>query len=211
MELGDYMNVQLIDNIKVIKSIKSRCNNLIDELLVNVNDEIELEAFLLTDNKIDLITYDKKRNYYDVDYYLIVKKANAQYFSHPILIKDLILKSLTKICLKNNYQIKEYSSVTEIKIYDDVIINLDLIILFEGLNGNYFKLKYDSKKDDYFWIEIKKSNNFYDKLPLLDNINNCQLFKNYYLMKKNKNVFEKESFTYYIEALAMVEKLNKGN
>lgn len=152
---------------------------------------------------------------YDLDYNLIILKADEKYWKDLRLLKDTVRNALNKAEGKDFFADSQDSTscLTTILYFDDspdVEFKFDVAIIAENRNGNYMRLVHNKNiyfigGDQYTWNEVPNSHRVKEKADelkaegLWSEVRDRYVeLKNIYLSRQDKN---HPSFIVYVEAV----------
>ena len=151
---------------------------------------------------------------YDLDYNLLVMKANDEYCD-PRLLKDTIRNALNKAVGGKFFSDAQDSTscLTALLYFKDtpnVEFSFDVAITTKNKNGNYMRLIHNKNVyalglDQYTWNEVPNSHQVKDRADKLKRAGLWQKVRDRYLEKKNMYLFRQDhnhpSFVVYVEAV----------
>ena len=199
---------EYIKNNDTLKEVKKACENLIKEIQRSgLKEYFTFQFNLIGSGSTNLITYNGDNEEYDLDYNFILQKDKKNIFSNPKKIKELFIKYFNEVNPKLGFNDAENSTsvITSKLTYNNkIIFSFDVAILCEGYNGNYLKIKYNKKTDQYYWNEIKSSRNYQSKIKKLKDMGKWNDVRELYLEKKNLHLKQQKyisSFSVLLETL----------
>lgn len=152
---------------------------------------------------------------YDLDYNLIILKADEKYWEDLRLLKETVRNALNKAEGKEFFADSQDSTscLTTILHFDDspdVEFKFDVAIIAENRNGNYMRLVHNKNVyfiggDQYTWNEVPNSHSVKEKADelkaegLWSEVRDRYVeLKNIYLSRQDKN---HPSFIVYVEVV----------
>ena len=181
------------------KCYRSNCSDVLKKTCELLKEEgISAQFSLVGSGARNMITRNGEGPY-DLDYNLLVMKANDEY-RDPRLLKDTIRNALNKAVGGKLY----------FKDTPNVEFSFDVAITTKNKNGNYMRLIHNKNVyalglDQYTWNEVPKSHQVKDRADKLKRAGLWQKVRDRYLEKKNMYLFRQNhdhpSFVVYVEAV----------
>ena len=143
---------------------------------------------------------------YDLDYNLLVMKAEERYWNNLRLLKETVRNAL------NRAERREFFSDALLHFKDtpNVEFSFDVAIIKKNPNGNYMRLIHNKNvyalgRDQYTWNEVPRSHQVKDRADEIKEEGLWQEVRDRYLEKKNMYLSWQDrnhpSFVVYVEAV----------
>ena len=174
-------------NPKICSVLRTEC----EEILLGVQKELKefftFQFYLIGSGEKALVTRNGEKAPFDLDYNLIIMRDKKELINDPKAIKELFLQAFNKVNHKYRFSFaKNSTSVITVRSFlDDVSFSFDCAIMYEGNNGNMYKIVYD-KPDRYIWNEVKHTKEFNAKFKYVRSQLGITEIKALYLEKKNR-------------------------
>lgn len=182
-------------------------DKLIKAVQKDIRDYFTFDIKLIGSGEKRLLTKNGTNGEFDLDYNLILQKDKKGIVSNQKKIKELFLNAFNKYAPTYGFKAsKNSTSVITSKIVKNerLVFSIDIAILLEGNNGNYYKLVFDKASNRYFWNEIKKTKNYQGKYKNIKKNGYFPKFKKRYLINKNNHLklnSSVNSFSIFLETL----------
>ena len=158
---------------------------------------------------------------YDLDYNLLIMKAEERYWNDLRLLKETVRNALNRAERREFFSDAQDSTscltaLLHFKDTPNVEFSFDVAIIAKNRNGNYMRLIHNKPWNQYTWNEVPHSHQVKgraDELKdagLLEEVRIRYLrLKNMYLSRQNQN---HPSFVVYVEAVNEVynERFNRN-
>lgn len=152
---------------------------------------------------------------YDLDYNLVVIKADERYWKDLRLLKDTVRNALNKAERKDFFSdaMDSRSCLTTLLHFNDspnVEFSFDVAILTKNRNGDYMRLIHNKNAfcfgyDQYTWNEVPKSHDVKEKADAIKAEGLWQEVRDRYVGLKNMYLSRQDnthpSFIVYVEAV----------
>ena len=156
---------------------------------------------------------------YDLDYNLLIMKAEERYWNDLRLLKDTIRNALNKAVGGKFFSDAQDSTscLTALLHFNDtpnVEFSFDVAIIKKNRNGNYMRLIHNKPWNQYTWNEVPHSHQVTDRANELKNAGLWEKVRDRYLDKKNMYLSRQDhnhpSFLVYVEAVNEVYSQHFG-
>lgn len=161
---------------------------------------------------------------YDLDYNLLIMKAEERYWNDLRLLKDIIRNVLNKAVGGKSFSDAQDSTscltaLLHFKDTPNVEFSFDVAIIKKNPNGNYMRLIHNKNVyapgwDQYTWNEVPNSHQVKDKADELKKAGVWQKVRDRYLEKKemylSRQYHDHPSFVVYVEAVNEVYSQHFG-
>ena len=156
---------------------------------------------------------------YDLDYNLLIMKAEERYWDDLRLLKDTIRNALNKAVGGKFFSDAQDSTscLTALLHFNDtpnVEFSFDVAIIKKNRNGNYMRLIHNKPWNQYTWNEVPHSHQVTDRANELKNAGLWEKVRDRYLDKKNMYLSRQDhnhpSFLVYVEAVNEVYSQHFG-
>ena len=152
---------------------------------------------------------------YDLDYNLLIMKAEERYWNDLRLLKETVRNALNRAERNELFSDAQDSTscLTAILYFEnspDVEFKFDIAITTKNKNGNYMRLIHNKNvyalgRDQYTWNEVPHSHQVKDRADELKEAGLWQKVRERYLEKKNMYLswqnHNHPSFVVYVEAV----------
>ena len=160
---------------------------------------------------------------YDLDYNLVVIKADERYWKNLRLLKDTVRNALNKAERKDFFSdaMDSRSCLTTLLHFNDspnVEFSFDVAILTKNRNGDYMRLIHNKNAfcvgyDQYTWNEVPKSHDVKEKADAIKAEGLWQEARDRYVELKSMYLSRQDnthpSFIVYVEAKKIIEKYDE--
>ena len=197
------------------KRYRSDCSNVLKETCELLKEKgISAQFSLIGSGTRNMITRNGEGPY-DLDYNLLIMKAEERYWNDPRLLKDTIRNALNKAVGGKFFSDAQDSTscltaLLHFKDTPNVEFSFDVAITTKNKNGNYMRLIHNKNVyalglDQYTWNEVPDSHQVKDRADKLKRAGLWQKVRDRYLEKKNMYLFRQDhnhpSFVVYVEAV----------
>ena len=214
----DYIqNIILIQEIKQKNQMKCFIHHihvLFQQILYLKSKNIIAQFSLVGSGAKNLITRNGNGPY-DLDYNLVVIKADERYWKDLRLLKDTVRNALNKAERKDFFSdaMDSRSCLTTLLHFNDspnVEFSFDVAILTKNRNGDYMRLIHNKNAfcfgyDQYTWNEVPKSHDVKEKADAIKAEGLWQEVRDRYVGLKNMYLSRQDnthpSFIVYVEAV----------
>lgn len=204
----------------VVRRYNSFCSDKLNQLKMILSNKygLECEIELIGSGAKNLVTQNENEPF-DLDYNLIINSFSQDFdINSPNnlkQLKDTIRSKLNRI-LGDTYfkDAQDSTSVLTARLFftDDPKkkeFSFDIAILTKSKNGNYCRLIHEkSSCDRFFWNEVPRSNDVYEKAEELKECGWWQDVRKTYLKLKNmylkRNNYNHPSYIVYVEAINQI-------
>ena len=152
---------------------------------------------------------------YDLDYNLLIMKAEERYWNDLRLLKETVRNALNRAERREFFSDAQDSTscltaLLHFKDIPNVEFSFDVAITTKNKNGNYMRLIHNKNVyalglDQYTWNEVPNSHQVKDRADKLKRAGLWQKVRDRYLEKKNMYLFRQDhnhpSFVVYVEAV----------
>ncbi len=182
-------------------------DKLIKAVQKSVSNYFTFDIRLIGSGEKRLLTKNGVNGEFDLDYNLVLHKDKQGIISNQKKIKEIFLNSFNIFAPSYGFKSSQDStSVITSKIVRNgrLSFSIDIAILIEGNNGNYYKLIFDKLSGRYFWNEIKKTKNYQSKYKKIKKNGDFVKFRSKYIYNKNRflrNNSDVNSFSVFLETL----------
>ncbi len=188
------------------KAVKKQCEELIHKVQDELYDYFTFDIRLIGSGETRLIMRQGESGAFDFDYNLILQKDKKKLISSDVKkIKELFITAFNNAVkgsvLKNA---QNRHSVITIKLIDgnSVKFSFDVAIVYEGNNGNFYKLAFDKQNNRYLWNELKNTKNYQQRFKAVKDAGKWAEFREKYKEKKNDSAKRNHpSFSIFLETL----------
>ena len=158
---------------------------------------------------------------YDLDYNLLIMKAEERYWNDLRLLKETVRNALNRAERREFFldALDSTSCLTALLHFKDtpnVEFSFDVAIIAKNRNGNYMRLIHNKLWNQYTWNEVPHSHQVTDRANELKNAGLWKKVRDRYLDKKNIYLSRQDhnhpSFVVYVEAVNEVynERFNRN-
>lgn len=197
-----------IKNKQELKELKKACENIIKNVQnSSLREYFTFQFQLIGSGMNNLITQNGETGEYDLDYNFILQKDKHNLFTNPKKIKELFIKAFNEVNPDLGFKPAENNTsvITSKLIYGGQLhFSFDVAIMCEGNNGNYLKLIHSKTTGEYFWNELKSSQNYQYKIKKLKQLGAWNNVREAYLSRKNtylRRGEERASFSILLEII----------
>ena len=147
---------------------------------------------------------------YDLDYNLLIMKAEERYWNDLRLLKETVRNALNRAERREFFSDAQDSTscltaLLHFKDTPNVEFSFDVAIIKKNPNGNYMRLVHNKPWNQYTWNEVPNSHQVKDKADELKEAGLWQEVRDRYLEKKNMYLSWQDrnhpSFVVYVEAV----------
>ena len=158
---------------------------------------------------------------YDLDYNLLIMKAEERYWNDLRLLKETVRNALNRAERREFFSDAQDSTscltaLLHFKDTPNVEFSFDVAIIAKNRNGNYMRLIHNKLWNQYTWNEVPHSHQVTDRANELKNAGLWKKVRDRYLDKKNIYLSRQDhnhpSFVVYVEAVNEVynERFNRN-
>ena len=158
---------------------------------------------------------------YDLDYNLLIMKAEERYWNDLRLLKETVRNALNRAERREFFSDAQDSTscLTALLHFNDtpnVEFSFDVAIIAKNRNGNYMRLIHNKPWNQYTWNEVPHSHQVTNRANELKNAGLWEKVRDRYLDKKNMYLSRQDhnhpSFLVYVEAVNEVynERFNRN-
>lgn len=158
---------------------------------------------------------------YDLDYNLLIMKAEERYWNDLRLLKETVRNALNRAERREFFSDAQDSTscltaLLHFKDTPNVEFSFDVAIIAKNRNGNYMRLIHNKLWNQYTWNEVPHSHQVTDRANELKNAGLWKKVRDRYLDKKNMYLSRQNqnhpSFVVYVEAVNEVynERFNRN-
>lgn len=193
------------------KDIKSYSSNVINELVQEINKEKKLFVSMeLIGSGAKNLILQNGDNPIDFDYNIIIEEFIEYTVNKCAEIKNYIIEKFNIVLkrkkLSGYRDSKSVITTKKISKYNKVFsIDVAVVAKFEGIYNKIIHQKTgDTKKDEWYWNQIKDSNELEKKVEKIKSKNwekLRQTYKNRKNMYLERNDHDHSSFICYVEAI----------
>ena len=201
------------------KRYRSDCSDVLKETCELLKEKgISAQFSLVGSGARNMITRNGDGPY-DLDYYLLIMKAEERYWNDLRLLKDTIRNALNKAVGGKFFSDAQDSTscLTALLHFNDtpnVEFSFDVAIIKKNRNGNYMRLIHNKPWNQYTWNEVPHSHQVTDRANELKNAGLWEKVRDRYLDKKNMYLSRQDhnhpSFLVYVEAVNEVYSQHFG-
>ena len=201
------------------KRYRSDCSDVLKETCELLKEKgISAQFSLVGSGARNMITRNGDGPY-DLDYNLLIMKAEERYWNDLRLLKDTIRNALNKAVGGKFFSDAQDSTscLTALLHFNDtpnVEFSFDVAIIKKNRNGNYMRLIYNKPWNQYTWNEVPHSHQVTDRANELKNAGLWEKVRDRYLDKKNMYLSRQDhnhpSFLVYVEAVNEVYSQHFG-
>lgn len=152
---------------------------------------------------------------YDLDYNLVIIKADEKYWQDLRLLKDTVRNALNRAEGKEFFSdFRDSTSCLTVLLYfkdsPDVEFSFDVAIITKNQNGNYMRLIHNKNtycvgQGQYTWNEVRNSHRVKDKADALKKAGLWEKVRNRYVELKDQYLMRNDrnhpSFVVYVETV----------
>ena len=201
------------------KRYRSDCSDVLKETCELLKEKgISAQFSLVGSGARNMITRNGDGPY-DLDYNLLIMKAEERYWDDLRLLKDTIRNALNKAVGGKFFSDAQDSTscLTALLHFNDtpnVEFSFDVAIIKKNRNGNYMRLIHNKPWNQYTWNEVPHSHQVTDRANELKNAGLWEKVRDRYLDKKNMYLSRQDhnhpSFLVYVEAVNEVYSQHFG-
>ncbi len=201
------------------KRYRSDCSDVLKETCEMLKEKgISAQFSLVGSGARNMITRNGDGPY-DLDYNLLIMKAEERYWNDLRLLKDTIRNALNKAVGGKFFSDAQDSTscLTALLHFNDtpnVEFSFDVAIIKKNRNGNYMRLIHNKPWNQYTWNEVPHSHQVTDRANELKNAGLWEKVRDRYLDKKNMYLSRQDhnhpSFLVYVEAVNEVYSQHFG-
>ena len=201
------------------KRYRSDCSDVLKETCELLKEKgISAQFSLIGSGARNMITRNGDGPY-DLDYNLLIMKAEERYWDDLRLLKDTIRNALNKAVGGKFFSDAQDSTscLTALLHFNDtpnVEFSFDVAIIKKNRNGNYMRLIHNKPWNQYTWNEVPHSHQVTDRANELKNAGLWEKVRDRYLDKKNMYLSRQDhnhpSFLVYVEAVNEVYSQHFG-
>ena len=158
---------------------------------------------------------------YDLDYNLLIMKAEERYWNDLRLLKETVRNALNRAERREFFSDAQDSTscltaLLHFKDTPNVEFSFDVAIIKKNPNGNYMRLVHNKSWNQYTWNEVPNSHQVKDKADEIKEEGLWQEVRDRYREKKNMYLSWQDrnhpSFVVYVEAVNEVynERFNRN-
>ena len=197
------------------KCYRSNCSDVLKKTCELLKEEgISAQFSLVGSGARNMITRNGDGPY-DLDYNLLIMKAEERYWNDLRLLKETVRNALNRAERREVFSDAQDSTscltaLLHFKDTPNVEFSFDVAITTKNKNGNYMRLIHNKNVyalglDQYTWNEVPNSHQVKDRADKLKRAGLWQKVRDRYLEKKNMYLFRQDhnhpSFVVYVEAV----------
>ena len=197
------------------KCYRSNCSDVLKKTCELLKEEgISAQFSLVGSGARNMITRNGDGPY-DLDYNLLIMKAEERYWNDLRLLKETVRNALNRAERREFFSDAQDSTscltaLLHFKDIPNVEFSFDVAITTKNKNGNYMRLIHNKNVyalglDQYTWNEVPNSHQVKDRADKLKRAGLWQKVRDRYLEKKNMYLFRQDhnhpSFVVYVEAV----------
>ena len=197
------------------KRYRSDCSDVLKETCELLKEKgISAQFSLVGSGAKNMITRNGDGPY-DLDYNLLVMKAEERYWNNLRLLKETVRNALNRAERREFFSDAQDSTscLTALLHFgktSNIKFSFDVAITTKNKNGNYMRLIHNKNVyalglDQYTWNEVPNSHQVKDRADKLKRAGLWQKVRDRYLEKKNMYLFRQDhnhpSFVVYVEAV----------
>ena len=197
------------------KCYRSNCSDVLKKTCELLKEEgISAQFSLVGSGARNMITRNGDGPY-DLDYNLLIMKAEERYWNDLRLLKETVRNALNRAERREFFSDAQDSTscltaLLHFKDTPNVEFSFDVAITTKNKNGNYMRLIHNKNAyalgwDQYTWNEVPNSHQVKDRADKLKRAGLWQKVRDRYLEKKNMYLFRQDhnhpSFVVYVEAV----------
>jgi hypothetical protein len=190
---------------------RKKLTEICEEILFSVQDSVReyftFDLRLIGSGIKKLITKNGDTGYFDLDYNIILKKDKMNLLSNPDKIRHIFIDAFNQFNPLYGFTYAQDSTsviTSKLQYKNQLYFSLDVAIMKEGNNGNYYKLVFDKSSNRYIWNEVKQSKDYMTKFKAIKDKGYWPQFKNRYLELKNMHLRRSDglkSFSIFLETI----------
>ena len=192
------------------KRYRSDCSNVLKETCELLKEKgISAQFSLIGSGARNMITRNGEGPY-DLDYNLLIMKAEERYWNDLRLLKETVRNALNRAERNEFFSDAQDSTscltaLLHFKDTPNVEFSFDVAIIKKNPNGNYMRLVHNKPWNQYTWNEVPRSHQVKDRADDIKKEGLWQEVRDRYLEKKNMYLFRQDhnhpSFVVYVEAV----------
>ena len=197
------------------KRYRSDCSDVLKETCELLKEKgISAQFSLIGSGARNMITRNGEGPY-DLDYNLLIMKAEERYWNDLRLLKEMVRNALNRAERREFFSDAQDSTsclttLLHFKDTPNVEFSFDVAITTKNKNGNYMRLIHNKNAyalgwDQYTWNEVPNSHQVKDRADKLKRAGLWQKVRDRYLEKKNMYLSWQDrnhpSFVVYVEAV----------
>ena len=197
------------------KCYRSNCSDVLKKTCELLKEEgISAQFSLVGSGARNMITRNGDGPY-DLDYNLLIMKAEERYWNDLRLLKETVRNALNRAERREFFSDAQDSTscltaLLHFKDTPNVEFSFDVAITTKNKNGNYMRLIHNKNVyalglDQYTWNEVPNSHQVKDRADKLKRAGLWQKVRDRYLEKKNMYLLRQDhnhpSFVVYVEAV----------
>ena len=203
------------------KRYRSDCSDVLKETCELLKEKgISAQFSLVGSGARNMITRNGDGPY-DLDYNLLIMKAEERYWNDLRLLKETVRNALNRAERREFFSDAQDSTscLTALLHFKDtpnvnVEFSFDVAIIKKNRNGNYMRLIHNKPWNQYTWNEVPHSHQVTDRANELKNAGLWEKVRDRYLDKKNMYLSRQDhnhpSFLVYVEAVNEVYSQHFG-
>ena len=192
------------------KRYRSDCSDVLKETCELLKEKgISAQFSLIGSGARNMITRNGEGPY-DLDYNLLIMKAEERYWNDLRLLKETVRNALNRAERNEFFSDAQDSTscltaLLHFKDTPNVEFSFDVAIIKKNPNGNYMRLVHNKPWNQYTWNEVPRSHQVKDRADDIKEEGLWQEVRDRYLEKKNMYLFRQDhnhpSFVVYVEAV----------
>lgn len=192
------------------KRYRSDCSDVLKETCELLKEKgISAQFSLIGSGARNMITRNGEGPY-DLDYNLLIMKAEERYWNDLRLLKETVRNALNRAERNEFFSDAQDSTscltaLLHFKDTPNVEFSFDVAIIKKNPNGNYMRLVHNKPWNQYTWNEVPRSHQVKDRADDIKKEGLWQEVRDRYLEKKNMYLFRQDhnhpSFVVYVEAV----------
>ena len=201
------------------KRYRSDCSDVLKETCELLKEKgISAQFSLVGSGAKNMITRNGDGPY-DLDYNLLVMKAEERYWNNLRLLKETVRNALNRAERREFFSDAQDSTscltaLLHFKDTPNVEFKFDVAIIAKNRNGNHMRLIHNKPWNQYTWNEVPNSHQVEDKADELKKAGVWQKVRDRYLEKKemylSRQYHDHPSFVVYVEAVNEVYSQHFG-
>ena len=200
---------------------RSDCSDVLKETCELLKEKgISAQFSLIGSGARNMITRNGEGPY-DLDYNLLIMKAEERYWNDLRLLKETVRNALNRAERNELFSDAQDSTscltaLLHFKDTPNVEFSFDVAIIKKNPNGNYMRLIHNKPWNQYTWNEVPRSHQVKDRADEIKKEGLWQEVRDKYLEKKNMYLSRQDrnhpSFVVYVEAVNEVynERFNRN-
>jgi len=192
------------------KRYRSDCSDVLKETCELLKEKgISAQFSLIGSGARNMITRNGEGPY-DLDYNLLIMKAEERYWNDLRLLKETVRNALNRAERNELFSDAQDSTscltaLLHFKDTPNVEFSFDVAIIKKNPNGNYMRLIHNKPWNQYTWNEVPRSHQVKDRADDIKEEGLWQEVRDRYLEKKNMYLLRQDhnhpSFVVYVEAV----------